>query len=380
MPAGPTGRSSITSPTSPPGRSSPLDYVAPALVDGAPWPTDADFDGGDFDRFNERLRDPWAAIEPAASCGRASPTRTTGSSSSSRRLPLETIRSDAAWGWVYLVLHGHALDHLTVLEPWADQLRARQVEGDPFAVAGADALTDPTAPIAAFWAAEASIAAAVRRDGPGGRRSTPGRSPAPTDGLDAEGPRRPPGGLVRRGGRGARRPPPPTAAGGPGPRKASTPGTPRAVARDRRLHAGRGAGAVRCGPARPRRRRSGRCARRPARSGRLELGVRGPARPCPGPPRDDRPVVRRGSAWPTRRREGADGGRADDGDERIAGRRTAGRPSRSTPLTIEHLVARRAAARVPARSARSDASPTRRRPPARASCSRSRSAAGRRPR
>jgi hypothetical protein len=49
-----------------------------------------------------------------------------------RRLPAETIRSDAAWGWVHQVLHGHAIDHLTIIEPWTDQLRIRQVGNDPF--------------------------------------------------------------------------------------------------------------------------------------------------------------------------------------------------------------------------------------------------------
>ncbi|MFI5225580.1 MAG: DinB family protein [Candidatus Limnocylindrales bacterium] len=132
-----------------------LDYIALAL-DGAPWPTDADFEGGDFDRYNERLRDPWAATEPAA-------IRLRIAGSHDRlvelvgRLPIETIRSDAAWEWVYLVLHGHQLDHLTVLEPWANTLRSRQAEGDPFPIAGVDTLADPAAPIASFWAAEASI-------------------------------------------------------------------------------------------------------------------------------------------------------------------------------------------------------------------------------
>jgi hypothetical protein len=49
-----------------------------------------------------------------------------------RRLPIETIRSHAAWGWVYSTLHGHYLDHLSVVEPWTDELRVRQTDGDPF--------------------------------------------------------------------------------------------------------------------------------------------------------------------------------------------------------------------------------------------------------
>ena len=49
-----------------------------------------------------------------------------------RPLPDATIRSHAAWGWVYSTLHGHYLDHLAVIEPWTDQLVARQTDGDPF--------------------------------------------------------------------------------------------------------------------------------------------------------------------------------------------------------------------------------------------------------
>jgi hypothetical protein len=69
------------------------------------------------------------------------------------RLPLETIRSDDGWGWVYMVLHGHYLDHLGVIEPWAATLRARQADGDPF-------VADPRpSDIATFQAADASLLA-----------------------------------------------------------------------------------------------------------------------------------------------------------------------------------------------------------------------------
>jgi hypothetical protein len=132
------------------------DYVERALASGA-WPADGDFDGGDFDRFNERIRERWATIEPAElrAWVRESHERLLAVAG---RLPLGTIRSDAAWGWVYLVLHGHQLDHLSLLEPWADLLRARQADGDPFAVPDEYVLTDPTGPIDRFWAAEAAIA------------------------------------------------------------------------------------------------------------------------------------------------------------------------------------------------------------------------------
>jgi hypothetical protein len=131
-------------------------YVERAIATGA-WPSDEDFDGGDFDRFNERTRDTWSTIDPAELRARIRDTHDR-LATLVRGLPLTTVRSDAAWGWVYLVLHGHQLDHLSLIEPWADSLRVRQVDGDPFAVAGDYVLTDPTAPIGRFWAAEGSIA------------------------------------------------------------------------------------------------------------------------------------------------------------------------------------------------------------------------------
>ena len=48
------------------------------------------------------------------------------------RLTASAIRGDDAWGWVYLALHGHYLDHLAVIETWTGALRARQADGDPF--------------------------------------------------------------------------------------------------------------------------------------------------------------------------------------------------------------------------------------------------------
>ena len=132
-----------------------IGYLERALQTGE-WPSDDDFDGGDFDRFNERTRDTWAGIDPAELRARLldSHDRVV---TLCRRLPLEVIRSDVAWGWVYMILHGHQLDHLSLIEPWADQLRVRQAEGDPFEASGAYVLTDPDAPIERFWGAEGSI-------------------------------------------------------------------------------------------------------------------------------------------------------------------------------------------------------------------------------
>ena len=42
-----------------------IDYVRVAIDTGR-WPTDDDYDGGDFDRYNERRRAPWTTM-PASS-------------------------------------------------------------------------------------------------------------------------------------------------------------------------------------------------------------------------------------------------------------------------------------------------------------------------
>ena len=130
-------------------------YVDTAIATGR-WPTDEDYEGGDFDRFNEGRREVGARRTPAelraaAEIGRR---RLLGRVTT---LPMATIRSDEAWGWVYNVLHGHAIDHLRVLEPWADALRARQAENDPF---GPDPIPRPGAvgaSIGRFWADAAAI-------------------------------------------------------------------------------------------------------------------------------------------------------------------------------------------------------------------------------
>ena len=107
-----------------------IDYVTAALETGR-WPTDDDYDGGDFDTYNERRREPWASMAPSTIRDRLLDGRdrlvdVTG------RLPVGTIRSDDAWAWVYLTLHGHRIDHLAVIEPWVAALRVRQADGGPF--------------------------------------------------------------------------------------------------------------------------------------------------------------------------------------------------------------------------------------------------------
>lgn len=132
-----------------------IDYVR-GVLEGGRWPADDDYDGGDFDSYNERLRETWHDIAPTDVRARASAIHDE-LLGLVRRLPLEEIRSDAAWGWVYMVLHGHALDHLGVLEPWADRLRDRQAGGDPFGPDSRIGSGDAAADRAAFHADRAAI-------------------------------------------------------------------------------------------------------------------------------------------------------------------------------------------------------------------------------
>jgi len=150
-----------------------IDYVTIALSTGA-WPSDDDYDGGDFDRYNERRRAPWTTMPSQEVLARLAAARPRLLELAGR-LPASTIRADAPWGWVYMVLHGHYLDHLAVIEPWTETLRARQTEGDPFVV-------DPrAADHADFVAQEGRVAAtfdALVRDIPferwTGEQLTPG--------------------------------------------------------------------------------------------------------------------------------------------------------------------------------------------------------------
>ena len=146
------------------------DYTARALETGV-WPSDSDYDDGDFDRYNERRREPWASMPRDDILGQArgrAPGARSGSPGGCR--PRRSARR-GPWGWVYNTLHGHYLDHLAVIEPWTGTLRLRQVDGDPF-------VADPRAADAADFAAqEAAIAADFDRlvrpippDAGGGRR------------------------------------------------------------------------------------------------------------------------------------------------------------------------------------------------------------------
>jgi hypothetical protein len=121
-------------------------YTARAIETGR-WPTDEDYDDGDFDRYNERQRAPWTTMPRDEILDRFAASR--GELLGVvRRLTDAEIRSDTAWGWVFMTLHGHYLDHAGIIEAWTDTLRIRQNDGDPF-------IADPRPPDhAAFLAAD----------------------------------------------------------------------------------------------------------------------------------------------------------------------------------------------------------------------------------
>jgi hypothetical protein len=133
--------------------------IARTALDSGNWPSDEEFDGGDFDHFNESLRDRWRDVQPAEIRSRLV-AATDELSQLAGRLTPEVLRGDDAWGWIYMTLHGHQLDHLGLIEPWSERLRERQVEGDPFGPDPMIASGDPGANQAAFWAEEADVFAA----------------------------------------------------------------------------------------------------------------------------------------------------------------------------------------------------------------------------
>ena len=51
-----------------------IDYVGVAIQTGR-WPSDDDYDGGDFDRYNERRRAPWTTMSSAAILARLQASR-----------------------------------------------------------------------------------------------------------------------------------------------------------------------------------------------------------------------------------------------------------------------------------------------------------------
>ena len=78
-----------------------------------------------------------------------------------QRLTAGELRADAPWGWIHMTLGGHYLDHLAVIEPWADALRRRQTDGDPFVADPRPA--DHTEFVAQEAAVEADLDRLLRR-------------------------------------------------------------------------------------------------------------------------------------------------------------------------------------------------------------------------
>jgi hypothetical protein len=99
-----------------------VEYTRRAIETGV-WPSDSDYDDGDFDTFNERRREPWASMPRDEILGRLEAARSRLLEVAHRLSP-EAIRSDDGWDWVYPALHGHYLDHLAISEPWAAELRS----------------------------------------------------------------------------------------------------------------------------------------------------------------------------------------------------------------------------------------------------------------
>jgi DinB superfamily len=99
-----------------------IDYTRRAIKTGA-WPSDTDYDDGDFDTFNERRREPWASMQRDEILARLEAARQRLLEVAHGLSP-ETIRGDDGWDWVYPALHGHYLDHLAVIEPWTAELRS----------------------------------------------------------------------------------------------------------------------------------------------------------------------------------------------------------------------------------------------------------------
>lgn len=98
-------------------------YTDRALATGI-WPSDSDYDDGDFDTYNERRREPWASMPRDAIIARLEDARQ-ALLPLAHRVTAEAIREEPAWSWVYPALHGHYLDHLAVIEPWTAELRRR---------------------------------------------------------------------------------------------------------------------------------------------------------------------------------------------------------------------------------------------------------------
>ena len=280
-PADRTGRWPSTSGISPTGRSSPSITWRPRSTTGR-WPSDDDYDGGDFDRYNERRRAPWTTMAPDAIVARMAVARPR-LIAAVRPLPGEVVRERRRVG-------------LGLLDPSRSLPRPpgghRAVDRDPACP------PDRRRPVRRRPACRRSR----RRSSPRARPSTPSSMRSSEHFPLTVGPRsrsRPAGPFAtmsptspigRRGRAGDRRVPRARASGCPTRTRASTPGT-SARGRCPVRFAGRDAG--------PLRRRSGSARRLrglverggSALARRLELGLRLPPRSRPEAPGDARPTV-----------------------------------------------------------------------------------------
>ena len=101
-------------------------YTARA-IDTGEWPSDRDYDDGNFDTWNESRRDRGRPSPRNEIVARLTAARTR-LLALARELTPATIREDQPWEWVYTALHGHYLDHLAVIEPWTAELRRRRAD------------------------------------------------------------------------------------------------------------------------------------------------------------------------------------------------------------------------------------------------------------
>jgi hypothetical protein len=89
-------------------------YVRPVVDGTAGWPRNEDYDGGDFDAWNETRRPIWAGRTPAEvrAWHRASADRLVDLA---RRLPPDLADSNEAWEWIWHSLIAHPLDHVAIV-------------------------------------------------------------------------------------------------------------------------------------------------------------------------------------------------------------------------------------------------------------------------
>ncbi len=83
------------------------------VLDGAPWPRDED--SGDVDADNESRRRNWSGDDPAEVREHLAASRAR-LLAIARSLPNDVVRSDDAWEWIFMTLHGHTVDHLAILD------------------------------------------------------------------------------------------------------------------------------------------------------------------------------------------------------------------------------------------------------------------------